>query len=110
MTVLFVAVDDSRLPELIEDVRRIAPDSFWTVHRFGRAHPSLLPTGYIQVRSRPHLATGGRTRDASLRPEPAYPRSTGHPHLRRSTRSRSARGTASSARLPRQRRLHDVRS
>jgi uncharacterized protein YebE (UPF0316 family) len=97
VTLLFVAVDDSRLPDLIEDVRRIAPGSFWTVHRFGRAHPSVLPTGYIQVHSRPHLAAGGRTRDANLRAETEYLRLTRHLHLGRNTRRRSPHGTATTS-------------
>ena len=33
VTLLFVAADDSRLPALLEDVRRTVPAASWTVHR-----------------------------------------------------------------------------
>jgi uncharacterized protein YebE (UPF0316 family) len=49
VTLICVAVDDSRLAELIAAVRRIAPDAFWTVQRLGTAHASVLPDGYLQI-------------------------------------------------------------
>jgi uncharacterized protein YebE (UPF0316 family) len=33
VTLLFVAADDSRLPALLEDIRRTVPGASWTVHR-----------------------------------------------------------------------------
>jgi uncharacterized protein YebE (UPF0316 family) len=33
VTLLFVAADDSRLPALVDDVRRTVPGASWTVHR-----------------------------------------------------------------------------
>ncbi len=109
VTLLFIAVDDRRLPELIEEVRRISPQSFWTVHRLGEAHPSVLPMGYVQVHSRPHRATGGRTSPA-YRQAGGGPRNgvTGHPRLRthlasgRRTCGRSPCGTAPTVGRPSQ--------
>jgi uncharacterized protein YebE (UPF0316 family) len=98
VTLLFIAVDDRRLPELIEEVRRISPQSFWTVHRLGDAHPSVLPRGYVQVHSRPHRATGRRNAVTG------YPRLTTHLSSGRRTRGRSPCGTAPTVGRPSQRR------
>ena len=51
VTVICVAVDDSRLTELTTAVRQAAPDAFWTVQRLGTAHASALPDGYLQIAS-----------------------------------------------------------
>jgi uncharacterized protein YebE (UPF0316 family) len=50
VTLVFVAADDARMPSLTDDVRRIAPDAFWTVHRLGKTHATPLPAGFTQVR------------------------------------------------------------
>lgn len=41
-TMLMIAVDDSCLDSLMEDVRRLAPDAFWTVERL---HLASLQSG-----------------------------------------------------------------
>ena len=49
VTLICIAVDDSRLTELTTAVRHTAPDAFWTVQRLGTTHASALPTGYLQI-------------------------------------------------------------
>ncbi|HEX2564532.1 MAG TPA: DUF5698 domain-containing protein [Acidimicrobiales bacterium] len=49
VTLICIAVNDSRLAELTAAVRRVAPDAFWTVQRLGTAHASMLPDGYLQI-------------------------------------------------------------
>jgi uncharacterized protein YebE (UPF0316 family) len=49
VTLICIAVDDSRLTELTTVVRQIAPDAFWTVQRLGTTHASALPDGYLQI-------------------------------------------------------------
>jgi uncharacterized protein YebE (UPF0316 family) len=49
VTLICIAVDDSRLIELTTAVRHTAPDAFWTVQRLGTAHASALPDGYLQI-------------------------------------------------------------
>jgi uncharacterized protein YebE (UPF0316 family) len=49
VTLICVAVDDSRLAELTTAVRLTAPDAFWTVQRLGTTHASALPDGYLQI-------------------------------------------------------------
>ncbi len=51
VTVICLAVDQSRVPELTGTVRRLAPEAFWTVQELGQVHASALPAGFIQVRS-----------------------------------------------------------
>lgn len=51
VTLICIAVDDSRLAELTAAVRQVAPDAFWTVQRLGTAHASVLPDGYLQIAS-----------------------------------------------------------
>ncbi len=51
VTVICLAVDHSRVPELTGTVRRLAPEAFWTVQELGHVHASALPAGFIQVRS-----------------------------------------------------------
>jgi uncharacterized protein YebE (UPF0316 family) len=51
VTLICLAVDDSRVAELTAAVRRVAPDAFWTVQRLGTAHASALPDGYLQIAS-----------------------------------------------------------
>ena len=50
VTLVFVAADDARMPSLIQELRRVAPEAFWTVHRLGKVHASPLPQGFVQVR------------------------------------------------------------
>ena len=54
--VICIAVDDRRLADLTDTVRRVAPNAFWTVQRLGGAHASVLPPGFLQI------ATGGGPR------------------------------------------------
>lgn len=54
-TVLSIAVDDRRLPQLVADVERLAPDAFWTVERLRAVRPAG-PTGR---RRQPRRADGG---------------------------------------------------
>jgi uncharacterized protein YebE (UPF0316 family) len=49
VTLICIAVDDSRVTELTTAVRQTAPDAFWTVQRLGTTHASALPTGYLQI-------------------------------------------------------------
>jgi uncharacterized protein YebE (UPF0316 family) len=49
VTVICVAVDDSRVAELTTAVRQVAPNAFWTVQRLGAAHASALPDGFLQI-------------------------------------------------------------
>jgi uncharacterized protein YebE (UPF0316 family) len=49
VTLICIAVDDSRLAELTAAIRHVAPDAFWTVQRLGTAHASVLPDGYLQI-------------------------------------------------------------
>ena len=51
VTVICIAVDDSRLADLTAAVRQVAPDAFWTVQRLGTAHATALPDGYLQIAS-----------------------------------------------------------
>jgi uncharacterized protein YebE (UPF0316 family) len=51
VTLICIAVDDSRLTELITAVRQTAPDAFWTVQRLSTTHASALPHGYLQIAS-----------------------------------------------------------
>ena len=49
VTVICVAVDDSRVAELTATLRQVAPTAFWTVQRLGKAHASVLPEGFLQI-------------------------------------------------------------
>jgi hypothetical protein len=49
VTLICIAVDDSRLTELTAAVRQTAPDAFWTVQRLAATHASALPHGYLQI-------------------------------------------------------------
>ena len=49
VTLICIAVDDSRLAELTTAIRQTAPDAFWTVQRLGTTHASALPDGYLQI-------------------------------------------------------------
>ena len=49
VTVICVAVHDSRVAELTAAVRQLAPNAFWTVQRLGAAHASALPEGFRQI-------------------------------------------------------------
>ena len=51
VTVICIAVDDSRVAELTAVVQQVAPDVFWTVQRVGTAHATVLPAGYLQIAS-----------------------------------------------------------
>ncbi len=51
VTVICVAVDRSRVPELTGLVKRLAPEAFWTVQPLGQVHGSEVPAGFAQVRS-----------------------------------------------------------
>jgi uncharacterized protein YebE (UPF0316 family) len=49
VTVTFVAVDDKRLPRVLKDVERLAPDGFWTVERLKTARAVVRHEGWVQV-------------------------------------------------------------
>ena len=49
VTLICIAVDDSRLTELTTAIRQTTPDAFWTVQRLGTTHASALPDGYLQI-------------------------------------------------------------
>ena len=49
VTLICIAVNDSRLTELTAALRSTVPDAFWTVQRLGATHASVLPDGYLQV-------------------------------------------------------------
>jgi uncharacterized protein YebE (UPF0316 family) len=55
VTPLFVAVDDSRLPDIVETVRRTAPEASWTVHPLDKGQAGGLPH---------HCSAGGGRRHA----------------------------------------------
>jgi uncharacterized protein YebE (UPF0316 family) len=50
VTIVFVAVDDSRMPRLVASLRGMVPDAFWAVQQLRRTHASALPAGLVQVR------------------------------------------------------------
>ncbi len=50
-TVVFVTVDDRCLPSLLDDVRRLAPDAFWTVEPIVDASPVRADDRYVELRS-----------------------------------------------------------
>jgi uncharacterized protein YebE (UPF0316 family) len=50
-SVVFVTVDDRCLTSLLDDVRRLAPDAFWTVEPIGDASPVRADDRYIELRS-----------------------------------------------------------
>jgi uncharacterized protein YebE (UPF0316 family) len=50
-TVVFVAVDDHCLPSLLDDVRRLAPDAFWTVEPIVDASPVRADERFVELRS-----------------------------------------------------------
>ena len=50
VTLVFVAADDARMPSLLQELGRVAPEAFWTIHRLGKVHASPLPQGLFQVR------------------------------------------------------------
>ena len=49
VTLICIAVDDTRLAELTAAIRVVAPQSFWTVQRLGTTHAAVLPDGYLQI-------------------------------------------------------------
>jgi uncharacterized protein YebE (UPF0316 family) len=49
VTVICIAVDDSRVAELTAAIRQVAPNAFWTVQRLGTAHATALPDGFLQL-------------------------------------------------------------
>ena len=51
VTVIFVAVDDSCLPRLLDDVRGFAPGAFWTVEPIGLTSPVEADSRFVQLRS-----------------------------------------------------------
>ena len=51
VTVICLAVDQSRVPELTGTLLRLAPDAFWTVQDLGPVHASALPAGFIHMRA-----------------------------------------------------------
>lgn len=51
VTVICVAVDQRRITELTNAIRRLAPNAFWTTQELGPVHAPSLPPGFIQVSS-----------------------------------------------------------
>lgn len=76
-TVLSIAVDDQRLPQLVADVERLAPEAFWTVERL-RAVRSTAPAPVRGGSSRPAAVPGrlrgGRRADRHRPPGAPHPR------------------------------------
>ena len=50
VTIICVAVDQSRVRELTATLLRLAPEAFWTVQDLGPVHLSALPAGLIRTR------------------------------------------------------------
>jgi uncharacterized protein YebE (UPF0316 family) len=59
VTIAFVDVDDTRVPDLLSAVQELVPDAFWTVHRLRRTHPVALPAGFVQAGGRARLVGSG---------------------------------------------------
>jgi len=49
---VWVTVDDQRVGALVDDVRDVAPEAFWTLRRLAGANPTPLPEGCRQVTAR----------------------------------------------------------
>jgi uncharacterized protein YebE (UPF0316 family) len=49
ITLIYVAVDDSRVAELTAALQQVTPSAFWTIQRLGGVHASALPERYLQV-------------------------------------------------------------
>ena len=47
--VICVAIDDARVADLTADLRRVAPNAFWTIQRLGTTHASALPDGFLHI-------------------------------------------------------------
>jgi uncharacterized protein YebE (UPF0316 family) len=67
-----VTVDEHRLHALLDDLRQIAPDAFWTVRTVRAAKAVPLPAAFLQI--------GRRTQAPGGQPPPAAPGETfSHP-------------------------------
>jgi uncharacterized protein YebE (UPF0316 family) len=51
VTVIRIALDQRRVSDLTDTVRRLAPSAFWMVQDLGPVHGSALPAGFIQIAS-----------------------------------------------------------
>ncbi|MGH2776317.1 MAG: DUF5698 domain-containing protein [Actinomycetota bacterium] len=60
VTVAFVAVDDTRLPHVLRDLEKYAPQAFWTVERLQSARSVQLPEGCIGIRGGATVGLRGR--------------------------------------------------
>jgi uncharacterized protein YebE (UPF0316 family) len=49
-TIAFVAVDDTKVQRLVEELERSAPEAFWTVERLKSARVGKEHEGWIQIR------------------------------------------------------------
>jgi uncharacterized protein YebE (UPF0316 family) len=101
-----VTVDEHRLHPLLDDLRQIAPDAFWTVRTVRTAKAVPLPAAFLQI--------GRRTQVPGGQPPPAAPRRNVQPSETASTpgcqtpvtyrslrRSTARRGVLSSGNHPR---------
>jgi uncharacterized protein YebE (UPF0316 family) len=86
-TIAFVAVDDTRVQRLVEELERSAPEAFWTVERLKSARAGKEHDGWIQIRQgfSPWrlFHSGGCSRSSSAAVEGSVttplPRATGAP-------------------------------
>ena len=65
VTVAFVDVDDTRMPDLVSSLQGLVPDAFWTVHQLRRTHPVALPAGFVQTGTRGHVPRSARSRSGT---------------------------------------------
>jgi hypothetical protein len=72
-----VTVDEHRLHPLLDDLRQIAPDAFWTVRTVRTAKAVPLPAAFLQI--------GRRTQVPGGQPPPAAPRRNVQPSETAST-------------------------
>ena len=72
-----VTVDEHRLHPLLDDLRQIAPDAFWTVRTVRTAKAVPLPAAFLQI--------GRRTQAPGGQPPPAAPRRNVQPSETAST-------------------------
>ena len=49
VTIAFVAVDDKRLSTLVNALKQLRPDAFWTVERLKTARAGRVQPGWVQV-------------------------------------------------------------
>ena len=68
ITELLIAVDDTRLRELVADIDALAPEAFRTIERLRSSRAQPLRAGLRQVRSRQALGRSAVSASAAVRP------------------------------------------